>query len=239
MDKGAARIGAGYSDEAYNTFPRYNVLNAILTDLERFDPDALPEFPELTELLILSGQTAQSIFTEDPSSEIAASAMTDERQRFADAISELASGQIPDMPALPYRRVLSSEEVKALWKRAEARWGATGSYFYPLADSTDSTLAAFDASAFHQQFSPETLQSYLRSLGVTRLFELREYGDNNYQLSVDAWEPYYDGAEGFWFTESLDWIMYASHEDSVTTGGILTDMARGNWPEAADHPWSI
>ncbi len=238
MDRGAARIGTRYSDEAYNTFPRYNVLASILTDVERFDPDALPEFEELIDLLILSGQTAQCMFTEDLSSEIEASAIADERQRFVDVITELASGRIPDLPILPYRRVLSSEEVASVWKRAEARWEANGRYFYPLVDSKDATLAAFDASAFHQWFSPDTLRSYLRSLSITRLFELREYGDNNYELSVDAWEPYFDGVEGFWFPKSLDWIMYASHENSITTGGILTDVIRRNWPEASDHPWN-
>ena len=214
-------------------------MSAILTDVEQLDPDALPEFAELTELLILSGHTAQSIFTEKPSSKIEATAIADERQRFADAISELASGQLPEMPELPYRRVLSIAEVKSLWQRAEARWGTSGSYFYPLADSTDPSLTAFDATAFDRQFPPESLRDIVRDQSSSRIFELREYGDENYLLSLGVWEPYYSGAEGFWFPESFDWIMYASHEDSITTGGTLTDAVMSKWKQAKDHLWPV
>jgi hypothetical protein len=239
MDRGAARVGSAYTDEGYNAFPRYNILSAILTDVERLDPDALPEFTALSELLILSGHTAQSIFTEKPSSKIEANAIADERLRFAHAIAEFASGQIPDTVALPFRRVLTGLEVKSLWQRAEARWGTSGSYFYPLVDSTDPSLTAFDATAFDRQFPPEPLHDLVRAQGSSRIFELREYGDENYLLSLDSWEPYYNGAEGFWFPESLDWIMYASHEDSITTGGTLTDAVMSKWKEAKDHLWPI
>jgi hypothetical protein len=236
-DQGGARFGHGYTDKAYDTFPRYNVLDAILIDIERLDSDDLPALENLAELLILAGHTAQSVFIEKPSSPIESAAIADERQQFAAAIAELASGQIPDVSALPYRRVLSVTEVESLWLRVKARWGTDGSYFYPLAESTDPSLAAFDETAFNKQFPPASLQDILRAQGINRLFELREYGDNNYRLSIDIWEPYYDGAEGFWFTESLDWIMYVSHENTITTGGTLTDAVMKNWPEASMHNW--
>lgn len=74
-------------------------------------------------------------------------------------------------------------------------------------------------------------------MGTDRVFQLREHGDSNYLLSVDGWEPCYDGTEGFWFPESLHWIMYASHENSMTTGGILTDAIFRCWPGASEHFW--
>lgn len=33
---GKGRAGSGYTDEALYTFPRYNVLNAILFEIERY-----------------------------------------------------------------------------------------------------------------------------------------------------------------------------------------------------------
>lgn len=239
IDKDAGRSGRMYTDEAFNTFPRYNILSAILTDIERFDPDALFELTELTDLFILSGHIAPGVFTEEPSSKIEAAAIADERQRFADAVSRFASGQIPDPPPLPYRRVLSPFAVKSLWERDEARWGSTGSRFYSLAESTDPSLSAFDATAFHRQFSQKTSRPFFAVRAISRLFELREYGDSNYVLSTDAREPHYDRVEGFWFTESLDWIMYASHERSITTGCTLTASVGRDCPEASEHRWSI
>ena len=43
---GKDRAGYGYTDEALSTFPRYNVLNAILFEVERYRPE---EFGTLDE----------------------------------------------------------------------------------------------------------------------------------------------------------------------------------------------
>jgi len=236
-DRGAGRAGSGYTDKAYDTFPRYNTMDAILTEIERLDSEALPEFPELVELLTLAGEVAESMFTEKPSSPIEAAAIADERQRFTDHILTLASGPLPDEPALPYRRVLSRDEVALLWARVKQRWGCDGSYFFPLAEHSEATLRAFDATAFDQEFPAARLRNIVAGWGVSRLYELREYGDANLVIATDGWEPYYDGAEGFWFADSLEWLLYASHESSMTTGGTLTEAIVAQWPDAAKHGW--
>jgi len=42
----------------------------------------------------------------------------------------------------------------------------------------------------------------------------------------------YDGAEGFWTSEDMNWLVYASHESSITFGGDwLIDGMRGFLPE--------
>ncbi|MFA7004261.1 MAG: hypothetical protein WC429_09510 [Verrucomicrobiia bacterium] len=238
-ERGRARIGSGYSDEAYDIFPRYNVLSAILTEIERIDSDDLPDYSALSDLLILAGHTASSPFTEKPHSNIEAAAIADERLKFAAAVQGFTLDSLAKIPMLPYRRVLSSKEVVPLWEQAKQRWAADGSYFYPLAERTDASLWAFDAAAFHREFPPKRLQDILRSWGIKRLYELREYGANNYLLSTDAWDPAYDGAEGFWFTSSFDWIMYASHEGSITTGGTLTDVILSEWKASYQHQWTL
>lgn len=234
---GRDRVGKEYSDEAYDTYPRYNVLKAILTEIERIDSDALPKYPDLVELLVFAVQAADSVFTVDPHSPIAAAAMADERQQFVDMIRLLSPDSLPDTPPLPYKRVLSVHEVTVLRERLKARWAAGDGYFYPLAECADPTLRAFNTEAFDREFPPDRLQSILRSWGIHRIFELREYGDENYCLAVDAWEPFYNGAEGFWFSDTLDWILYASHEDSMTTGGTLTDALLSTWQDAERHIW--
>jgi hypothetical protein len=234
---GRARIGAGYSDEALNTFPRYNVLGAILTEVERLDSDSLPEYSELRELLIIAAHSADDVFTKAPKWEIAASAMADERREFEVAIRRFTPDVLAAIPELPYRRVLNSVEVSALWSRVNARWGADGSYFFPLAVRTDPTLRAFDATAFRREFPAHRIQQLLTVRPIKRIYELREYGENNYLMEVRAWEPSYDGAEGFWFDDAMDWIMYASHESSTTVGGWLADAVLTHWKDAGNHEW--
>jgi hypothetical protein len=111
-------------------------------------------------------------------------------------------------------------------------------YLYPLAERTDSSLRAFDEFPFHKEFPARRLQSFLRSSGVARLYELREYRDGNYLMSTDCWEPCYNGAEVFWFSEALDWIMYESHESSITTGGTLTGAILWQWKDSDQYAWS-
>ena len=309
--EGKASVGSGYSDDASDAFARCKALSAVLNEIERMDADELPEYSDLSDLLILAGQIAESPlspaaasrrlgFAESPISEteaaamqdqrddiaealrgltpesfaalpevlareiaetqftespilpvedlreltlmgarsaIQAAAIQDERDEFVEALRKFTPESIAALPALPYRRVLSTAEVASLWKRVAARWGGSHGKIYPLAERTDSSLRAYDDEAFDKEFPAERLQSILRSRGVERIYELREYGDENYLMSIDCWEPYYD-AEGTWFSDPLDWVMFWSHEGSVTTGGALTDSIVSQWKDVGSHaPW--
>ena len=50
------------------------------------------------------------------------------------------------------------------------------------------------------------------------LYELREHGDGR-ELALELAEFAYDGAEGFWTNVECNWMVYASHEQSITFGG--------------------
>ena len=39
------------------------------------------------------------------------------------------------------------------------------------------------------------------------------------ELDLELFEPVYTGAEGSWTDSSFDWLVYASHESSVTVAG--------------------
>ena len=54
--------------------------------------------------------------------------------------------------------------------------------------------------------------------GITRLLELREY-DEGYEQDIALAEFTYDGREGFWTSGGMEWMVYASHESSITFGG--------------------
>jgi len=239
MDQNRARIRSGYSDDAYDTFPRYHALAAILTEIERIDAENLPDETELRDLLVMAGHTAESIFTKDTNSEIKAAAIDDERHAFEKVIRSLSAEDLEQVEPLPYRRALPADEVSALWTRVTERWGADGSYYFPLGNKTDPSLQAFSTEAFDSRFSAEALREIMRSQGITRIFELREYGDENYLMEIDSWEPFYSGAEGFWFSDDLEWIMYCSHESSTTVGGTLADAILAAWDDARNHEWAL
>jgi hypothetical protein len=54
-------------------------------------------------------------------------------------------------------------------------------------------------------------------------------------MSYGAFEPYYNGAEGLWCDSNFDWIVYASHESSITIGGWLLPEIQAVWSNWQEH----
>ncbi|MEV6965557.1 hypothetical protein AB0M47_10600 [Hamadaea sp. NPDC051192] len=207
-------------------FPRYRVVNAILAEIERLDADDLPPAPELSVLLGRAAFEADSLYTR-PSDEGQARAMADERGLFATRVREWAAQ--PDLQAEPvgYRRVLTKDESTEWRERVEVRWGVANLVWYPMlfVDVPPDVLIV-QGSTMWEEPKAELIRQALRELGTQRVIELREGGqDLAIELSLMA-PCYYGGEEAVWVDESLAWIAYASHEDTVAFGGTLADRLR-------------
>ena len=50
-------------------------------------------------------------------------------------------------------------------------------------------------------------------------------------LDSELARPVYDGSESFLFRDS-DWLVYASHESSLTLAGSIADFFRERWSDA-------
>jgi hypothetical protein len=235
---GPEHYGGSYTDKDYDTFPRYLALSEILNEVEKIDADDLPSFAVLSRMLQSAGRTAESPFIDQPMNAIASAAIRDEREKFCGFIESLTEESVGSQDILPYRRVLSPAEVAALWEDIKGRWGADRKQFwYPLTDRTEPSLSAFDDGKFRKRFRPPILRRMIARFGVERLYELREYGDENYVMSVELWDPFYNFAEGYWVSKDLDWILYASHEGTMTVGGRLKTEVIASWPDAVELRW--
>ena len=227
----------GYTTEALQTFPRYNVLNAIRVELERLEPAELADVENTRSLLVLVGESAEDEFTRRPIGEIDRSAMADERETFCRYIRERTLYDLQAVEAMPYRRVLTAEESKSIWSHVRTRWQIAEGYWYPLAACTLPGVVAFKAGAFEEAVPYWMLQNALAARGIGRVWELREYGPE-FEQDVSLFEPYYNGAEGFWSSGDLDWLIYASHESSVTVAGWLLPELKAMWPSWQSHFWT-
>lgn len=219
---GGDRVGAGYTDKAYSMFPRYNVLSAILLDVETIDFDKLPNLEELTELLQIAGDSANTIFTQNLENEIAISAMENERELFIDELKKVTEKGLGFIEPLFYRRVLSESEVNSLWNTIETQWGANRTYWYPLAEKTHPSLVSLNVSEANYLIVRKEIRAFLTASKVDRVFELREYGSENYLMDSDFSDFAYNFAEGYWISEANDWIVYCSHEGTITFGGAIS-----------------
>jgi hypothetical protein len=75
------------------------------------------------------------------------------------------------------------------------------------------------------------MASWLTGICEPRIFELHEWGPS---VVTDAteFEPLYNGAEGCWFDTSLSWIVYASHEASISFAGTIRSSVESLVPES-------
>jgi len=228
---------SGYTTEEKNTFPRYNVLEAILVDVERLRPESFTSSEDAREMLILAGRVGESMFTQPPNGRVQERAMREERELFCAYISSLDTDALGQVEAMPSRRALTQEESQSIWERVKLRWGMTGGYWYPLQGDAPPDAVAFDADTFETHIPARLFQSILSDHGLQSAFELREYGPE-YELELGLVAPAYNGAEGYWTGDELDWLVYASHESTVTVAGEwlwLMRSVKERWATWTEH----
>jgi hypothetical protein len=239
---GRADDGHHYRDDAKDVFPRYNVLDAIRVEVERLDPDDLPEVDTLVERLTHAGYYGDSFMTTGKFGDIESRAMNDERERFLAWVEQSAQQLPPSIEGLPYRRTLSEDEVRHWWGQVEGRWPIEhGGWWAPINDYASGNPFALDARAFWDSDGAEgpatmAVRSGLDEIGVRRVVELREYGAS-YEVELDALYPTYNGAEGTFTSDGLDWLIFASHESATAIGGAIVDPLKRVWPSWADALW--
>jgi hypothetical protein len=226
------RLG-DYTDEEKRIFPRYNVVDAMLREVERLDPEDLPP----PDRLAAAAMTAQSVFTTDLGP-IEAEVTAAERDLFRRSIKSWLAAKDVVVEPLGYRRVFGEEEAEG-WRRGlERRWGLQRTMWHPLiTQDVPEDVLVVDASAMWDGPAIELVREALAGMGLRRVIELREHGDPCSRLDLDLFEPVCTGAEGVWTDDTLGWIAYASHESSVTFAGTLADRLRATWTDVDDWSW--
>ncbi len=73
------------------------------------------------------------------------------------------------------------------------------------------------------------LREFMSESGDTRIFKLRDFGPESFLLDVGVDDFFYNGAEGNWISEPNEWIIYCSHEGTMTLGGSIADVAKNGF----------
>jgi hypothetical protein len=136
-------------------------------------------------------------------------------------------------------RELTDAERDTLWEQASAAWDIQDQHWHPLAETSRRDVAAFRASAFHEAVGAAGLRAALAAHGVDRVVETREFIElPTRELDLSDADFAYDLAEGYWCDARLDWLVYASHEDSLAIGGEwLIEAVKLQWPDWQAHYW--
>ena len=218
-----------YTREAYDIFPRYQTLAAIQSEVERFVPANFRSLQEARSMLVLAGETAQSLFTKFTDT-TAITAEADERKEFACFLWEIDESRLAGQQRLPYRRVLGALEHETLHRALNGKWGKWyGGYSDRKTSNSEVTTLHVAVMEYPEAYA--RLRSILGEHGVVNVLELREYSDGC-EIPIESANFLYNGAEGFWTNDHLDWLVYASHESSITFGNPwLVEKMRAALPE--------
>ena len=220
---------------------RYGVVQGILFDIERLAPSELESMSLARNWLVMIANTATwQRWTRKNKTDIEIVAEQDERRLFHVNIETLFADLtiLQSVKPIAYRHVLSDAESQAVWTKLDERWlkwGAeTNPYWWPMTDQERPPHAiAVNADAFDDALPPVKLQEIVRSRGIGRVFEMREY-DENFEIDTELLETYYTGAEGYWSSSEtdFDWLIYASHECTITVAGEwLVATIQERWPD--------
>lgn len=278
--------GYDYTNEEYATFPRYNVLDAILYEIEKYTGYDFSSLGEEKKLLCELGFYAESSFTKASNDDKAAKivieefksgtfknlpigkqidkfhelvrkkakdmplprnneieecAMNEERILFYEFINNITDEELKNIEPLYYRRTLLAEERKRIWEKLVKIWDKKEAFWVPLGNCTRKDVFAFLDDYFYNELGIGHLRNILLERGIDRVWQLREFEYSEYEIDTLAFEPTYSyGGEGYWCSADMDWIIYASHENSITVGGNwLLDKIKTIWPNWEKRKWVV
>jgi hypothetical protein len=192
-------------------FARYQQLDAIRRAVEAFVPEDFATLPEARALLQAAGDTARPPALPGHASPSAAQAMAEERALFAAAMAGLDLAALSQVAPLPFRRTLNEADARRLVGQLERRFGR---WYGGMCSGAD--VPAY--LTFHLPLTPAPTQALLALLpaGTERVIEVTEEGEAT-ELGLGLVE--FDGSETFWCTQALDWLVYASHEATLSVAG--------------------
>jgi hypothetical protein len=143
------------------------------------------------------------------------------------------------------KRDIDKEKSLSLKQNLRGVWDINGYYWYPLAKTARNDIIAFDYKYVDDKSKIDFLKEILASHGVTYIYEYAWGTDNCVQYDITKidqvfwrsdprfWECY---NEGFWFSDKMDWIIYFSHEETVTIGGQrVVDAVKSKWSDWSNY----
>ncbi|HEY6466908.1 MAG TPA: hypothetical protein VIY69_12995 [Candidatus Acidoferrales bacterium] len=232
--------GWDYSDEAWGIFPRYRFAKNTLVEIERLVAYSFLSLPEVRDCLIAAAGQAEIALQNELANNLAQRAMHEEAEDFKVYVQNLTTTDLIRVEPLPYRRVLGKQEREQLWAQLRGTWAIESHYWFPLIEAVaPSNILYFHTDYFQRIGGHSLLREALREHGVSTVFLVHEFGDPDYEIELGIFEPSYrDGGEQYSTSKQMDWIVYASHESSITIGGgWLIHVLRALHPECLEHTY--
>ncbi len=212
-----------YTDNDYNLFPRYNILAAILDEVETLVGQAYIDIQTCKQELKDIGLTANSPFTIGKQNVIATRAMHEERNKFVEFIENIRVEDLNAVEPLPYRRRMTKEESEQVRTALLENWNFQGGYWEPL-EKLSHKPTIFLTKENISEGDYEQLIKAVQKNADAKVFEITEDGSDT-EIDSSLFQP--DCYETIYCDRSYKWILYGSHEGTIAFGGAwLLDLIR-------------
>lgn len=149
------------------------------------------------------------------------------RSAFAAQLDRVLAGELSgDVPVLPYRRVLTGEEAKTVQARFASVWHYDGDYWYPLNRLPDG-MRGNVLFLMEQHVTPH-MDALLPLLGLPErpVYRAKEYDPDGYFFELTGEFTPYWGSEWAYTDTDFSWMIYFSHEGSVSFAGSIVEAAK-------------
>ena len=221
-----------YSSEAYKLFPRYRLDDLVLAQMEKLSGKLFESYEQAQMEVLRAAENAEKeLVKEFATTEGALGAIHAELQEIRSFITRGEGEWLSEIEPLPFQRTLTTEESDRYWSILKQKWLVERStYWYPLSEVDP----GFNVIAFHRELwdvraGVAILRQELARRNIGSCIVLREF-DAEYELESVGVDPSYDLAETF-TTSDFEWLVYASHESSITVGGWAADLFRKHWAD--------
>jgi hypothetical protein len=203
-----------YSDQDYNLFPRYNVLSAIVGQIEMLVGKTFPDLASCREVLVQIGTSAQSPLTGSDNA-IDQAAMEEERNKYRLFIQNISEEELTLVASLPYRRRLNEDERAAVRQQLLERWNYDGEYWDPLVENSPAETLYLSK----EQISTADHQSIIDFISTHAQPHLLEVTEDLTDTEIASSEFHPDCYETVYCDYTYSWLIYGSHESTISFAG--------------------
>lgn len=100
-------------------------------------------------------------------------------------------------------------------------------------------ILAFHTDYFESIDGEVLLREALEQRGISKVFLLHEFGDPEYEIELNIYAPgYRDGGEQYSTSAQKEWMVYSSHESSMTVcGRWLVNVFRAAEPACIERTY--
>ncbi len=138
------------------------------------------------------------------------------------------------------RRRLSGDEGQTCMQLLIDNWRRDGFDYKSIKSEQPSVVVC--QKSFHENVSQDAFIAALEKRGISRLYVYQEWSPDGtspvWEQSVNVFYPAYNGSECIALTQGCDFLLYASHENSLTVSGALAmECLDELWPDFQQRLW--